>query len=76
MRTTVDIPDDLYRRLKAESAHRGCSVKTLVLKGVKLELENSRHSGKRKIVKLPVIKSRKPGWLDLTNSKINEILFP
>jgi len=38
MRTTVDIPDPIYRRLKAEAAMQGCSVKELVLRGVKAEL--------------------------------------
>ncbi len=30
MRTTVDIPDDLYRRLKARAALRGLKVKELM----------------------------------------------
>jgi hypothetical protein len=34
MRTTVDIPDPLYRALKKKAAHEGHSVKELVLRGV------------------------------------------
>jgi len=76
MRTTVDIPDSLYRRLKSAAALRGCSVKELVLRGVKAELQV--HSGRRrkKPVRLPIIASKRPGFLKLTNRKINEILFP
>lgn len=76
MRTTVDIPDPLYRRLKSVAALRGCSVKELILFGVKTELEQSKSTARRKRVRLPLIESDRPGWLDLTNQKINEILFP
>ena len=76
MRTTVDIPDSVYRRLKTEAAHRGCSVKELVLRGVKAELEGGKPGRKAREIKLPIIESKRPGWLRLTNHQINEILFP
>jgi hypothetical protein len=76
MRTTVDIPDPIYRRLKSAAALRGCSVKDLVLLGVKAELEESKGRRRKKDVKLPLIDSKRPGKLDLTNRRINEILFP
>jgi len=76
MRTTVDIPDTLYRRLKTEAAQRGCSVKELVLCGVKAELEGGKPARKAQAVSLPIIDSKRPGWLRLTNHQINEILFP
>jgi hypothetical protein len=76
MRTTVDIPDPIYRRLKSAAALRGCSIKKLILRGVKIELEGQENKRKKKLVKLPVIESKKPGWLRLTNKKINEVLFP
>ena len=76
MRTTVDIPDPVYRRLKTKAAHRGCSVKELVLRGVKAELEGGKPARKAQAIKLPIIDSKRPGWLRLTNQQINEILFP
>jgi len=76
MRTTVDIPDSLYRRLKSAAALRGCSVKDLVLRGAKTELERAKDRRKKNVVRLPVIDSKRPGWLRLTNRNINEILFP
>jgi SHS2 domain-containing protein len=76
MRTTVDIPDAVYRRLKSEAAQRGCSVKELVLRGVKAELEGGKPVRKAKAITLPIIDSKRPGWLRLTNQQINEILFP
>ena len=50
MRTTVDIPDPVYRRLKTEAAQRGCSVKELVLRGVKAELEGGKPARKAQAV--------------------------
>jgi len=76
MRTTVDIPDPVYRRLKTEAAHRGCSVKELVLRGVKAELQGGKPARKAQVIKLPIIESKRPGWLRLSNQQINEILFP
>lgn len=38
MRTTVDIPDPLYRKLKGKAAREGRSVKELILRGVEQEL--------------------------------------
>jgi hypothetical protein len=76
MRTTVDIPDPIYRRLKVVAALEGCSVKELVLRGVKAELGGRKGTHKRKAITLPIIDSKRPGWLRLTNQQINEILFP
>jgi hypothetical protein len=41
MRTTVDLPDELYRRTKAEAALRGRKVKDLVEEGLRRVLEAS-----------------------------------
>lgn len=35
MRTTVDLPDDLFRRAKAQAALRGCKLKDLVEEGLR-----------------------------------------
>jgi hypothetical protein len=76
MRTTVDIPDPIYRRLKSRAATEGSSAKELILRGVKQVLkENPRRFHKR--IKLPIIRSKHPGTLELDNDKIFEIIsFP
>ncbi|MEK7407192.1 MAG: hypothetical protein AAB225_19125 [Acidobacteriota bacterium] len=75
MRITVDIPDPTYRRLKAKAAEHGCSVKKLVLRGVERELGAGRRKKGR--VELPIVRSREPGSLDLSNEQIHEIIpFP
>lgn len=76
MRTTVDIPDPLYRRLKSRAARERRSVKELMLRGVEGELQFRRKKSKRKLF-LPLIRSKRPGSLRLDNAKIFEIIpFP
>ena len=75
MRTTVDIPDTTYRKLKSKAAQQGCSVKELVLRGVEKQLQGgSRKKGR---IQLPIVRSKEPGTLRLTNEQIYEIIpFP
>jgi hypothetical protein len=42
MKTTVEVPDDLYRRAKAEAALRGRKLRDLVEEGLRLVLEAPR----------------------------------
>ena len=76
MRTTVDIPDPLYRELKSRAALRGCSVKELILRGVRAELKSQPGSESRSRIEFPLIKSKRKTPLKLTNRQINELLFP
>lgn len=73
MRTTIDIPEPVYRQLKGRAAKEGTSTKELILRGVENILrEPRRKSGRR--VKLPIIRSKYPGTLKLDNATIDEIL--
>jgi len=75
VRTTVDIPEPLYRKLKQQAAARGHSIRELVLAGVRsVLLEGQRPRPKR--VRFPLIVSEGPK-VDLTNDQIYEhIEFP
>jgi len=42
MRTTVDIPDELFRRAKSKAALRGRKLKHLVEEGLRLVLEEQQ----------------------------------
>ncbi len=76
MRTTVDIPDPLYRNLKSKAAEEGRSVKELILRGVEVELQ-LKPSRRWRPVTLPLIRSKQPGTVALDNAKIFEIIpFP
>jgi hypothetical protein len=75
VRTTVDIPDPLYRELKGKAAREGHSVKELILRGVERELKNPDRRTRR--ISLPIVPSKRPGTLELDNAKIFEIIpFP
>ncbi len=76
MRTTVDIPDLLYRELKSRAAREKRSVKELILRGVEMELR-PRSKKRHRRVSLPLIPSKKPGTLEIDNAKIFELIpFP
>jgi hypothetical protein len=47
MKTTVEVPDDLYRRAKAEAALRGRKLKDLIEEGLRLVLEAPRKTPAR-----------------------------
>ncbi len=70
----MDIPDPIYRRLKAKAANEGRSVKSLVLEAVQRDL-NGGPPRQRRQVKLPIIHSKRPGTLKIDNARIYEILF-
>jgi hypothetical protein len=75
VRTTVDIPVALYRRLKVQAAARGCSARELILVGIKKALlHEENYSPKR--VRFPLIVSDGPK-VDLTNEQMYEYIeFP
>ena len=76
MRTTVDIPDAIYRRLKSRAASEGRSTKALILRGVNEVLRTTRRKTTRK-VSLPIVRSKRPGSVELDNARIYEIVsFP
>jgi hypothetical protein len=75
VRTTVDIPRPLYRKLKQQAAAKGSSVRELVLSGVKtVLLQGQRPRPKR--VRFPLIVSKGPK-VNVTNEGIYEhVEFP
>src|SRR5579859_361229 len=76
MRTTVDIPDPLYRELKSKAAREKRSVKELILRGVEIELRPRSKKRSRRVT-FPLVPSRNPGTLVIDNAKIYEFIsFP
>jgi hypothetical protein len=75
VRTTVDIPEPLYRKLKEQAAAQGNSVRELVLAGIRTVLIRSQRP-RPKRVRFPLIISKGPK-VDVTNEMIYEhIEFP
>lgn len=72
----MDIPDPVYRRLKSRAATEGRSAKELILRGVEQVLKGTRRKPRHR-VKLPIVRSKRPGTLQLDNAKIYEVIsFP
>jgi len=75
MRTTLDIPDPIYRELKSQAALEGRSVKELVLSRITRSPHNSANS--RQKIQFPAIKAKKPGSLKLGAEGVYEYIpFP
>jgi hypothetical protein len=76
MRTTIDIPDPMYRRLKARGASEGRTVKSLILEGAERILRSDVERPARKVT-LPLVRSKRPGSLRLDNARIYDVIsFP
>ncbi len=63
MRTTVDIPDDLFRRAKARAALEGLRLRDLFEKGLRLALTMPSTPEPSRRVEFPLHRSRRPGAL-------------
>jgi hypothetical protein len=87
MRTTIDMPDALYRKTKAVAALRGSSLKDLIVRAVEREIGGASATAKHQrrlkkspeivvdpATKLPVIKSWKGPKLDLSNFDFDDLL--
>jgi hypothetical protein len=78
MRTTIDIPDPVYREIKVRAATEGTTIREIILEGVDLRLRNSSASRKPPgKFQLPVIPSKRPGSLKLGEEGVYEYIpFP
>ena len=65
MRTTVDIPDDLYRQVKAEAALRGARVRDLMEEGLRRVLATPSQGHESRRVSFPLIHSKQPGSMSV-----------
>ena len=75
VRTTVDIPTPLYKQLRERAAKEGSTIKSLVVLGVE-EVLNPKPAAQPRRMKVPIIRSKRPGSLHLTNDQIYELGFP
>ena len=59
MKTTLEIPDDLFREAKAQAALTGQKLKDVVAEGLRAVLHGKRPPAqKRRHIKFPVLTSR------------------
>ncbi len=75
MRTTVTLPDPLFRRMKATAALEGRSLRAFITQSVAHELERvSLGMASRRRTKLPLVRSKAPGSLRITPDVIADAL--
>jgi len=74
VRTTVDIPTPLYQQLRERAAKEGSTIKKLVVQGIEEVLNPKPARQKRRTG--PIIPSKHPGSLHITNDEIYELTFP
>jgi hypothetical protein len=75
LKTTVEIPDDLFRKAKAKAALEGIPLRDLVVYGLQLAMNepSSGASTKMRRVQFPLIKQR-PGSMPLTDEDVSAAL--
>ena len=76
MRTTIDLPEPLYRKTKALAALQGTSMKAFILRALEREIAPSEpvKRRKRKFVLPEPIHLKGGGTLDLSNFNFDDLL--
>jgi hypothetical protein len=72
MRTTVDLPDALFREAKVTAARQGIPLRVLIENAVSRELTRGATKGAR--IEGPLVRTRRGHVIRLTNAKIEELL--
>ena len=78
VRTSIDLPRDLHRRLHEAAARKGCSARQLILASIKQAVEQNEPTRPRRRLSLdrPIVPST-GRRIDLTNERIYELIeFP
>jgi hypothetical protein len=72
MRTTIDLPDDSYRRLKAKAALEGISLKEILTRSVDRELNETPKRGR---LTPPLIRGKGKRKINPTREQLDEAMF-
>ena len=76
MRTTIDVPDPVFRNMKSLASRKGQSLKEFVVRAIEREVSRAQHPRQARFsVQLPLVPSKRPGALrSLTNAQIEDLL--
>jgi hypothetical protein len=74
MRTTVDLPDPVFRKMKAAAARQGSTIKQFVRRAIERGLRSELGPRRSKLT-LPLIPGREKRILSVTNAQIDQVLF-
>lgn len=75
MRTTIELPESVYERSEQVAREKGFSIEQLIVRALERELaiEPVMYESSKQ-VSLPLIPSRQPGSLDLTDFDFDDLL--
>jgi hypothetical protein len=73
VKTTVEIPDDLFRQVKARAALEGLPMRDLVTYGLRLALQAPPQSAQARRTAFPLIRTT-PGASPLTDAEVSSAL--
>jgi hypothetical protein len=78
IRTSIDLPRDLHRRLHEAAARKGCSARKLILAGIERAVEEATPVRPKRRLTLDVSLVPPAGRrIDLTNEQIYDLIeFP
>lgn len=74
MRTTIDLPDALFRRAKATAAVRGVSMKKLVVAAIERETQPAAPPKPTKQRPFPTVHLKHKKVLDLSGFNFDDLL--
>jgi hypothetical protein len=71
MRTTVDLPDALFKQVKAEAALRGIKLRDFIRRALEQALSGSSRKAHIRRVKLPLVQGDGKGMIDPTREQLD-----
>lgn len=74
MRTTIDLPDRLFKMAKAISSLQGISLKQFITRAIEHELETRNLNLNSTRVSLPIVRSKNPGSVSVSTERIAALL--
>ena len=78
VRTSIDLPRDLHRRLHEAAAHKGCSARKLILAGIEQAVEETAPARPKRRLSLDESLVPPAGRrIDFTNEELYDLIeFP
>jgi hypothetical protein len=74
MRTTIDLPDGLFRKAKAIASLKGLTLKQFITGAIERELSADNVPLKKHRITLPLVPSKRPSSVVLSGEMISRIL--
>lgn len=80
MKTTIELPDELYRKVKMASARRGLTLKELLTEAIHAMLKTTSRTNRTRRLsygEMPLLKGTRkaPAGKELTPQRVHEILY-